>query len=343
MSTISEEQIDWDSWDPMSEDYHSAKNTLSLNPDSEPECELTGKMMSLKVAGKEVCDHFIRYGSCADGKFCDRIHVTPQARDKLWSIAETYDLNKTRTCLTYNYLSPIELEANRHTLLLVSIAQIKSPSEFVFVAPYEQMDFSKFNEDEVDFYLKHVYQTSPYKTKLQKCHDQLAALFDHDYRLDDLNEDIFLSQIVACKLENGRFCRAMVIELDDYLNDKFDYQLYLIDIGITVYRPREQIYDIRASCLSEPPLAVAGRLDLRPANGDVSWPSDVLGKFQEKLKSKKFLLCKVMDYITQDRIYTVDLMDLKSRISFTDKMIESKFAEPCQATKKNETTAWDDL
>ena len=50
-----------------------------------------------------------------------------------------------------------------------------------------------------------------------------------------------------------------------------------------------------------------------------------------------------MCWATQDRILTVDLMDLKSRKSFTDEMIESKFAEPCQASKKNETTAWDDL
>lgn len=334
----------WDLWDPMSEDYYSAKNTITLNPDKDPECTVTGEMMTTKLLGKDVCEHFIKYGTCADGQYCDRLHATPKARDQLLSLAKNYELNKGRTCLTYSYLSPIDLQPDRQKLLLVSVAYVRSPGDFILIFPYEQMDFSNFNDQDTEFYLDRVHQTSPYKTKLQKCHEQLAALFDHDYRLDNVDDDIYVSQIVACKLEDGRFCRAMVVETDDLLNEKFDYKLFLIDIGIVVERPRELIYDIRATCLSEPPMAVNARLNLKPADGKVKWPEEVLQKFREKLINKKYLLCKVQDFYAHDRTFVVDLFDVSTRTSFTDTMIKCGLADHCSSDKKkNDTLTWDSL
>jgi len=324
---------EWDAWDPMLEDYQSTKNTLRLDPDKEPECTVTGQMVTSKLGGKDVCEHYLKYGSCADGTYCDRLHVTPKARNQLWTFAQNYELNKDRTCLNYTYLSPSELEPNDQALILVSVTHIRSPSDFVFIAPYDQMDCSNFNEEELNFYLDRVHHSSTYKTKLQKCHEQLSALFDHDYRLDDVQDDIHLSQIVACKLNDGRFCRAMVIGLEDFSNEQFDYKLFLIDVGIVVERPRELIYDIRANCLSEPPMATDARLDVKPTKGNVSWPQDVLDKFTDKLGKKKYMLCRLIGYDSQSRAFIVDLYDAKSKLSLTERMIECGLADPASSRR----------
>lgn len=329
--TIPEEENtdDWDLWDPMNDDYYSSKNTLELDPIEDPECDVTGQMAINKFAGKEICQHYIKYGTCVDDQFCAKLHVSPAVRDRLWTQAKLHGLNKSRVCLNYTYLSPVVLEPDQNKTLLISVTQVKSPSDFSFIAPYEQIDFSHFNDQELEFYIGRVHSTSPYKTKLQKCHEQLSALFDHNYRIDDIDDTIYLSQIVACKLENGQFCRALVVETEDLLNDVLDYKLFLLDYGISVRRPRELIYDIRATCLSEPPLAIHGRLNLKPAAGQTKWPEEALTKFGQQVASEEYILCKILRFEPQDRTFIVDLYDTKTRSSITDKMIASGLGNSC--------------
>lgn len=323
-----------DSWDPMAEDYHSMLNTLVLDPNNDPECVVTGKQSDdgTTIGKHRICGFYLKHGRCMDGEYCDRLHIKPKDRDKIWILQNAYKSKKDRLCLSYCYLSPIDLEPNPSELLLVSVTMAKSPGNFYIVAPYEKMNFASFNQHEIDFYIKRVQHSSSIKTKLQKCHEQLATLFDHNYRMDNLKDDIYLGQVVACKLRGGRFCRAMVIETEDLADDKFLYKLFLIDVGIEVELAREAIYDIKAHCLSEPPIAINCRLDLKPAPGSNGWSQDALDFFSSQVDSEKYFLCKVTDYIELDRMYTVDLLTVDGNESLTQKMISSGLARPFNST-----------
>jgi len=327
-----ETKEDWDSWDPMAEDYSSSRNTLSLDPDKDPLTTITGKVrpISSKIGNVTICDHYAKYGECADGDYCDRIHVDPRARDKIWTLQNTYETNKNRACMNFTYLSPQEFTPDPEALLLVSVTSAKSPVNFYFVAPYELMNFKQYSSDDLEFYIDRVQQTSTAKTKLQKCHEQLALLFEHSYRIDNLNDEIYLSQIVACKLKDGRYRRAMVIDTPNLFEDKFNYTLLLLDVGTEVELPRELIYDIKAYCLSEPPMAVNCRLAVKPPNGETRWSQEAMNFFEEKARGKKYLLCKILDYIKYDRIYTVDLYHPIFRRSLTESMINKGLAEKCE-------------
>lgn len=323
---------EFDRWNPMSEDFESNKNTLTLNPNSDPLTFTTGKLQPIgsKIGNVIICEHFANFGECADGRFCDRLHVDPRAREKIWTLQETYESNKGRTCMNFTYLSPIEVEINPKKLLLVSIASVTSPSSFYVVAPFENLDFACLNKSEIDFYVNRIQQTSGIKKKIEHFHQQMADIFDHTYRVDNLNDEIYLSQIVACKLKNGHFRRAMVIGLPDIYDEAdINYKLLLIDIGVEVELPRELIYDIKAKTLSEPPLAYNCRLDMRPARGELRWSEAALSQFRSLVRQNRFSLCQVKQHIKADRILTVDLLDLNTRVSYTEKMFEYGFAESC--------------
>ena len=320
---------DWNSWDPMKEHFLSSNNTLALDPIADPESIITGKMTPAgnKIGNVTICDHYAKYGNCADGQYCDRIHISPKAREKLLEMQKTYELNKNRICMTSNYLSPIELEVNPEKRLLVSVVGVKSPNNFYIIAPYEQMNFASQALEDVLFYVDCIDRNSPYRRKMNKSHEQLADLFDHHYRLDNLNDDIFLSQIVACKLPDQRFYRAMVIETDDLHRDIFTYKLHLLDLGCEAHLPRELIFDIKAHCLSEPPMAVACRLDLRPADGSLNWPQEALNFLNNCIRSNNYMLCKIVNYIDLDRTFTVDLYTINERKSLTDELVASGLFE----------------
>lgn len=314
----------------MTEDFHSTKNTLVLDPDKEPECVVTGKMTdkSLKIGKYEVCDFYLKYGSCADGIYCDRLHIGPKSRDKLTQIQEAFN-SGDRTCLNYSYLSPQELVPNESAALLVSVTQAKTPTNFHFVAPYERMNFLDFNKEEIDFYIQHVKQSSPFKTKLHRCHEQLAYLFNHNYRQDDVEAPIYEGQIVACKLKDGRFCRAEVIRCENLQMDIFTFKLFLLDVGIEVELPRELIYDIRVRSLTAPPMAINGRLDLKPNSGALNWSKEALEYFKTNVIGKNYMLCKIIGYdeLERNRMHTVDLLNIETRTSLTTEMIVRGLAD----------------
>lgn len=322
---------EWDNWDPLAEDYKSPKNTLALNTDKDPVSTITGlvRPVSSRIGTVTICDHYAKYGNCVDGEYCDRIHISPKSREKIWSLQNNCELNKNRVCMNYTYLSPVELKPDPSVLLLASVTNAGSPNMFYFVAPYEAMNFSQYTTDELDFFIERVSRTSSVKSKLQKCHDQLASLFDHPYRIDNVNDDIYLSQIVACKLKDNRYRRAMVIEVPDIFMDKFNYKLHLIDIGIEVELPRESIYDIKAHCLSEPPMAINCRLDIRPVD-ESGWSEEALEMFEIEARGEKFWLCKIIDYLEYDNMFTVDLYHPKTRLSLTERLIESGVAVRCR-------------
>lgn len=317
-----------DDWDPLAEDYNSTKNTLTLDEDRDPMSLVDGRVrpISSKIGNVHICEHYARYGNCADGHYCDRLHISPRSREKIWAIQNTCELNKNRVCMNYTYLSPIELKPDPSVLLLVSVTNAASPNNFYFIAPYESMNFSQHTEEDLKFFIDRVANTSSVKVKLQKCHEQLAALFDHPYRIDNVNDEIYLSQIVACKLKDGRFRRAMVVDVPDYSTDKFNYKLQLIDIGIEVELPRESLYDIKAQCLSEPPTAVNSRLDIMPAEG-FAWPKEALETFELEARGEKYWLCKIINYMKYDNVFTVDLYHPKTRFSLTERFIKSGMAK----------------
>lgn len=315
----------FDNWDPMGEDYHSTDNTLHLDPDKEPECVITGHMTEeFAMVGKHrVCDFYLKHGSCADGEYCSRLHVRPEARDRLRALQMTNATAVTKTCLFYHSLSPVELKPNADTLMLVSITSIEAPNKFHFIAPYEQMNFAGFNDDEIKFYIGRVQHSSTFKTKLQKCHEQLALLFDHNYRVDNIKDHVFLNQIVACKLPNGRFYRGAVIEkLDDD-----EYKIHLIDVGREITLFRTDIYTIRASCLNEPPMSIMASLRVKPPLGNLKWSAEALDAFDRLATNQKYLLCRVLS-LEMDDVFTVDLLNIENRSSLSSELIASKFAEP---------------
>jgi hypothetical protein len=318
-----------DRWDPMAEDYHSSENTLTLNPDKQPECVVTGKMIedSIMLGKHKVCEFYLKHGTCADGNYCSRLHIHPSARDKIYELKRDYELNTSRTRMVSNYLSPVEIEPSEQRLLLVSVTMMTSPTRFYFVAPYEQMNFAGFNRDDINFYIGRVQHSSCVKTKLQKCHEHLAYLFDHNYRIDNPKEPLCIGQMVACKLDDGRFCRATI--LDNRNKDDFEcyYRLFLIDVGIEVDLTRDSIYEIRASCLSEPPMAVLGRLGLKPANCALNWSPEAMSLFEDFITKNKHMLCKVISHWAQDDLFTVDLIDIEDRTSITDLLLARNLAE----------------
>lgn len=319
----------FDMWDPMAEDYHSGENTLALNPDKDPECVVTGKMVEegIMIGGHRVCEFYLKHGTCADGKYCTRLHVHPSARDRIIDLQKDCEKKTSTTRMISSYLSPIDLNPNDNTLLLVSITMITSPTKFYFVAPYEQMNFAALTQDEIDFYIGRVQQSSSIKTKLLKCHEQLSYLFNHNYRIDNPKDVLCISQMVACKLDDGRFCRAMVLDNRNRDDIGSYYKLLLLDIGTEVYLERERIYEIRASCLSEPPMAISGRLELRPANGDLHWSPEARSLFGEFATENKYVLCRVKSRKPDDDLFTVDLFSIKDRTSITDLMLDRNLAE----------------
>lgn len=328
--TISSHE-NWDTWDPMGEDYHSERNTLALNPDKDPLACITGQAnpIASKIGAVKLCERFARLGDCADGNFCDKLHVNPSARAKIWKLQNTFETNKNRICLNFTYLSPYELEPSAERLLLISVTDVKSPANFYMIAPYDNMDFAQKTTEDLDFYINHVQQHSAAKRRLQRCHEQLAALFDHSYRIDNLNDEIYKSQIVACKLKDGLYRRAMVFETPDFSMDQLEYKLFLIDVGIEVYLPREMIFDIKASCLSDPPIAINSRLAIKPAGGESSWSEDAMDFFTARTRGVRYLLCKVLNYIELDRIFTVELFNTKKSGELTNMMISKGLAERC--------------
>uniref|UniRef100_A0A6G1SIC8 C3H1-type domain-containing protein n=1 Tax=Aceria tosichella TaxID=561515 RepID=A0A6G1SIC8_9ACAR len=319
----------FDRWDPMAEDFHSSENTLTLDPDKDPECVVTGKMVEdcIMIGKHRVCEFYLKHGTCADGNYCNRLHVHPSARDKIHELQRESEMNTSKTRMISSYLSPIELQPNDQVLLLVSITMITSPTRFYFVAPYEQMNFAGFNDAEVNFYIGRVQHSSSIKTKLQKCHEQLASLFDHNYRVDSLKDALCIGQMVACKLDDGRFCRATILDNRDKDEVECYYKLFLIDIGIEVSLTRDAIYEIRASCLSEPPMAILGRLGLKPANGELRWSREASALFEKFTTKNKYMLCKVISHWAQDDIFTIDLISINDHTSITELMLARNLAE----------------
>lgn len=325
---------EFDHWNPMLDDYTSAKNSLLLNPSGDPLTTITGKIQPIRsrIGNVTICERFATYGECSDGRFCQRIHIDPEAREKLWAVQNTYESNKGRTCVNFTYLSPLDLKPDPKSLLLVAMANISSPSNFYVVAPFENLNFAHLSQADIDFYVDRIQQTSSVKKKIEQFHEQMAEIFGHSYRVDNLNDEIYLSQIVACKLKDGHFRRAMVVGLPD-LGDYADinYRLFLIDLGVEVELPREFIYDIKANILSEPPLALNCRLDIKPAGGALNWSSGALAQFRSLTNRNRFSLCRVIDHIKADRILTVDLLDVITRASFTEQMISSGLADKCRS------------
>lgn len=325
-----EDLDEWDRWDPLAEDYHSAKNTLALDVDRDPISTITGQVrpISSRIGTVTICDHYAKYGNCIDGEYCERIHISPKQRDKIWTLQNKFELNKNRVCLNYTDLSLTDLRPDPSALLLASVTNARSPSLFYFVAPYESMNIAQYTERELEFLIERVSSASSVRSKLRSCHEQLASLFNHSYRIDNLQDDIYLSQIVACKLQDNTFRRAMVLDVPNLSIDAFNYKLLLIDVGIEVELPRESIYDIKAHCLSEPPMAIGCRLNVKPV-GDSEWSQEALEMFEIEARGEKFWLCKVLNHLKHDDIFTVDLYHPKTRASLTERLVESGVAERC--------------
>lgn len=321
---------EFDSWDPLTEDFKSPKNTLALNVDDDPLAQITGRVrpVSSKIGHVSICDHYARYGNCMDGQYCEKIHISPASRDKIWALQNNTELNKNRLCINFTHLSPIELQPDPKVLLLASVTNASSPNLFYFVPPYESMNFSPYNDEDLEFYIERAPRNSSVKAKLQLCHEQLESLFEHSYRIDNLNDDIFLSQVVACKLKDKSYRRAMVLDVPDFSMDKFNYRLHLIDVGIEVELPRESIFDIKATCLSEPPMAVPSRLNIKPI-GNSNWSQEALDMFELEARGERFWLCKIINHLVYDNIFTVDLYHPKTRSSLTERLIEAGLAEKC--------------
>lgn len=323
---------EWDLWDPKRDDYESSLNSLALGGINDPMSFLTGKrdvVSSSRFGNLTVCEHYLRYGRCADGDNCSRLHVEPHVRQKLLSLQSHFERNKDRVCVNYTYLSPENFQVDENVLLLVSVTNPKRPNDFYFVSPYESLDVSKHSEESLDFMLDSLKTNSAFKRNLDNTHHQLEALFDHDYRVDNVNEEIYVSQIVACKLKNGFFRRAMVLSAPRSSYEDSDYKLLLIDTGAEVELPRESIYDIKARNLSDPPMALKARLNLKPSDKQCDWSTEALELFSTIMKENQYLFCKILEYSDIDQAYTVDLFDRKKRESLTDKLVENRLAERC--------------
>lgn len=319
----------WDEWNPMMDDFSSSRNTLSLNPDKDPLSIITGKPIasSSRIGQVKICNHYAKYGNCMDGVYCSRLHVEPVAQDKLRWLQETCERNRNRICLNYTYLSPIELEASEKHRLLVTVTNPMKPNNFYLVAPYFSYDLSNHADEDIKFYIDNINTNSLYKIKLEKAHQQLQILFDHHYRVDNVNDDIYRSQIVACRLKDNQFRRAMVLQAPDLAFDEFNYKLLLLDIGTEIECPRECIYDIKAECLSEPPMAINARLDVKPPKNSIEWPPETISFYHDYISQRKHLFCKLIQYLEADRMFRVDIYDIESKESLTELLLRNGLAE----------------
>lgn len=320
---------DWDSWDPRKDDYMSSMNTTALAVDAKenPLASITGTRLSIanKLGNVTICERYIQFGDCMDRQYCPKLHVDPRNREQLLALQETYESNKNRTIMNFTYLSPQEIKPDSEALLLASVTCAKDPNNFYIILPYENKNFAQCTESDLKFYIDQVKTSSPAKSKLQIFHNKLTRIFDHEYRVDNVNDTIYKSQMVACKARDGQFRRAMVIDIPE--DDGFEYTLFLLDFGTSVKLPREHIYDIRADCLSEPPLAIHCRLPLKPSHGDLSWNEAASSMFETLSRGQLYLLCIILGYSNQNQMYTVELKHITSRNSLTERMIQSDLAE----------------
>lgn len=320
---------DLDSWDPMGEAYYGEENSLA---EHHPNFILNKQLppISPRIGNNTtICDHYAKYGKCADGQFCDRLHIDPKKRNIIWHLQQHMDENKTRTCLTIDYLSPQPYMPDPNIMLMVTITRSTSPWSFYFVAPYETVDFRMTQPEDFKFHIEHVKTKSEIKRKIETIGAQLQEMFGKVYRHDNVHDPIYLSQIVACKTESGSFARAMVLEVpekvDGVILDK--YKLFLLDYGKEVEVLREFIYDIKAQCLSEPPLAIHCRLPIKPKVDAKQWSEEVIEDFRFIVQQDEYLLCKILEDDTAESQYVVDLFNIDSRRSLSEFMLENGLAD----------------
>lgn len=338
----SEELKELDSWDPMAEFYYSSANTIALDH-QDPVAFHLGKNLPLdsKIGNVTICEHYARRGKCADGEYCDRLHVSPINRDRIIEIQSKFNYAKNRVLLNVAYLSPQNYVADKNKLLICVITNFRSPNLFHMVVPYDTLDCGVIDDFEhLNFHISHIKTKSDSTRQLKKITRLLQEMFGRTYRIDNVNDPILPSQVVACKYED-RFRRAIVMQSPDRLLNIFDndydsienthYKLFLMDLGISGWFEREAIYDIKAQCLTDPPLAVTCKLGLKPANGSKEWSREAIDYLKTLvLNNGQYLLCRfTKEHVDLDSFidgYEVDLLDLKTRKNYGDMLIEKGYA-----------------
>lgn len=320
------ENLDLDKWDPMREDYCEPTNSIKRDQEHPLAAMVSKAYDSSKpsaLGDVQICEHFARYGNCCDGKFCSRLHVKPEVRSKLATIHDTYQRNKDKTLLTHEFLSPIELKPDHNTMILISLSNVKSPFNFHFVAPYESKNFTDLNDEERDFYINNVQSKSNCIIKLKRIHSQLDALFNHDYFTENIDDVITTAQIVACKIKDGRFFRALVIRVDW---EEDEYHVFLIDVGAEMIVNRLQIYSITANMLSEPPMALHGKIALiRPKPEGSFWSQEALDWFKTRVRDTRYFFAKIHAIDADDHV-AVELFDINTRRSLNDELVSENYA-----------------
>lgn len=318
---------DFDNWNPMEEHFNSPLNTLAVDVTSDPYAALTGKSGGTKSSNKansiiigniEICRRFLDYGSCSDGAYCSKQHVSPAAREQLYNLHLEVGTNAGRKVYTLLDFPPLHLDVSQDDLLLVQVTSVQLATNFYIVAPYETKNFANYSREDLGFYLNRVGQLSQTRHKVDTYHNELEIQLGNEYRLDNIKDTIYVGQVVACKMEEGRFNRALVIShtLDDAGFDL--YQVRLLDVGLEIEVDRVSIFDITEAFMKDPPVAINCSLDLPKVS------TALCKRFIEIIKKNDWFFARILHQSNTDDIVFCDLLTLDGKKSVTKLLLGKK-------------------
>lgn len=311
-----------DLWDPLHDHYTSEINTLGLDVTNDAGAAIRGYQSLLN---NDYCQHFAKYGTCMDKEYCRKKHLGPNNEE----LNAEKEFVFAEPMIRRDFFYP-----NSSQLLFADVTYIDRPNFFYVMLPYGRKDFRHYRRKDLNHYGNKKYRDSPARFVLDQCHKELKSLYDKNYRHDNINIAPAISQLVAVKLGNGSYCRAVVTDIK--YNDEFidSYEIRLIDTGAFYVLPRERIHPFPARFLSVCPLAVPCRLPVSVIRKSITpetelvkgWPKETMDTFVEFCSGKN-LLIRLFHYNDMDEAYTVDLFDYNKKVSLIELLLEKRLAK----------------
>ena len=262
-----------------------------------------------------------------DKQYCPKKHIGPKSDE----------LNAEKEFVFAESMIARDFIRPDHTqLLFANVTYLEAPHSFQVMLPYGKKDFSLYRTKDLNHYAERKLINSPALLALDQCHNELKSMYDKHYRHDNINIAPAITQLVAVKLSNGTYCRAVVTAITYNDNHVDLYQVKHIDTGCPYVVTRDRIHPFPARFLSVTPQSIPCRLPLTVIDDDQKkknkssnlvngWPVKSMDKFVDFCKGKD-LLVRLFHFNDMDEAYTVDLYDYKAKESLIETMLNDGLA-----------------
>lgn len=318
----------WDTWDPIGQDFQkSYKQVLKSFRNHRPiigQTEGYIRPLPMQVGHLIMCDRFVKRGKC-NRQDCTRPHLNREQREFCWKLYNRSMSARQSLIYTYSQLESNILEDDGKQLL-VTITKPRINNDFYVIVMYDDLDFSEFKKQDIEFFIKYVKINSSAFVRLRDMQKHFRALFvnslsTYSITADNSDCDLELSQIVACRVKPSRqFVRAVITEMPDSESGDYNHKLFLIDIGIELSLPRELIYPIKFDYLDAAPMAVNVKLGIKPLEGESFWSEKVELYIHQWLAHTRYHLCQVVSRHLGDIF--VDFINYETKASLTQELLD---------------------